>query len=84
MDTQVTVALIALIGTVMGSGVTAISGLALIRHRLTAVEKKLDEHNGYAQMYASAHEDIALIKKDVEYLKEKVNDINERGKRDGK
>lgn len=84
MDTQITVALIAMVGTVLGSGITAISGLALIRHRLSNVEKKLDEHNGYAQMYASAHEDIALIKQDLSYLKEKVNDINERGKQNGR
>ena len=78
METEVIVALIAVFGTLVGSGITAISGLALIRHRLTSVEKKLDEHNGYAQMYASAHEDIAIIKVDLQYLKEKVNDISER------
>lgn len=78
MDTQIVVALIAMIGTVIGSGITAISGLAIIRHRLNSVEKKLDEHNGYAKMYAEAHEDIAIIKVDLQYLKEKVNDISER------
>ena len=78
MDTQITVALIAVLGTLIGSGVTAISGLALIRHRLTNVEKKLDEHNGYAKMYMEAHEDISIIKVDIQWMKEKMNDISER------
>lgn len=83
MDTQITIALIAVFGTLAGSGITAISGLALIRHRLTNVEKKLDEHNGYARMYAETHEDIAIMKVDMQYLKEKVNNIDERGRARG-
>lgn len=78
MDTEVIVALIAVLGTLVGSVVTAISGLTLIRHRLNSVEKKLDEHNGYSRMFAEAHEDIAIIKVDIQYLKERINDFSER------
>lgn len=78
METEVLVALIAVLGTLVGSGITAISGLTLIRHRLTNVEKKLDEHNGYAKMYAEAHEDIAIIKVDLQYVKETIHEMKER------
>ena len=39
--------------------------------RLDRIEKKLDEHNGYAQKFADATTAIALLQKDVEYIKEK-------------
>ena len=74
MDAQIAVALIAVLGTLIGSGITAVSGLTLIRHRLTSVEKKLDEHNGYAKLYAEAHEDIAVIKTDIQWMKEKMKE----------
>lgn len=35
------------------------------------VDKKLDEHNGYAKKFADTSKDIALIQKDIEYLKKR-------------
>lgn len=75
MDSAVLSALI----TAGGMALTALSGISLIRHRLANVEKKLDEHNGYAKMFAEAHEDIAVMKNDIQYLKEDVKQIKERG-----
>lgn len=77
MDSNIITALI----TAGGMGLTALSGLQLIRHRLTNVEKKLDEHNGYAKLFAEAHEDIAVMKTDIGYLKEDIKEIKERGKK---
>ena len=81
MSSEIVVALITGACTLLGAGITAVSGLALIRYRLRVVESKIDEHNGYAKMYTEAHEDILLIKKDMEYLKDKVNDLSERSKK---
>lgn len=80
MDSVVIVALITAGTTLLGAGITGVAGLALIRHRLTSVEKKLDEHNGYAKMYAEAHEDIAIMRVDIQYLKESMSDLRERSK----
>lgn len=55
-----------------------IASASLVNWRLKKVEDKVDEHNGYAQKYAETHEDVALIRKDVEYLKEKVDVLYER------
>lgn len=77
MDSTVITALI----TAGGMALTALSGISLIRHRLTNVEKKLDEHNGYAKLFAEAHEDIAVMKNDIQYLKEDVKEIKERGRK---
>lgn len=37
--------------------------------RLTTIEKKLDEHNGYAKKIGEMSSDIAVIKKEIEYLR---------------
>lgn len=39
--------------------------------RLKSVEKKLDEHNGYAARFAEIGTDIAVIKNDIMTLKER-------------
>ena len=36
--------------------------------RLSAIEKKIDEHNGYAKMFAAVQTDIAVIKNDIKTL----------------
>lgn len=39
---------------------------AKLEMRLASVEKKLDEHNGYASRFAEIGEDIAVIKTKLE------------------
>lgn len=40
-----------------------------IDEKFKIVDKKLDEHNGYAEKFASVSTSIVEIKKDIEYLK---------------
>lgn len=42
-----------------------------IREEMIDVKKRLDQHNGYAEKFAEASKDIAVIQKDIEYLKER-------------
>ena len=44
-----------------------------IERWMARVDKKLDTHNGYAEKFAGASKDIALIQKDLEWLKKKVD-----------
>lgn len=37
--------------------------------RLENIEKKLDIHNGYAEKFGDISKDIAVIKRDIEYLR---------------
>ena len=39
--------------------------------RMEVIEKKLDEHNGYAQKFGQIEKDITKIQKDVEYLRDR-------------
>lgn len=38
--------------------------------RLEIIEKKIDEHNNYGKKFASCEKNIALMQKDIEYLKD--------------
>lgn len=41
---------------------------ARLEDRLKSVEKKLDEHNGYASRFAEIQTDIAVIRNDIKTL----------------
>lgn len=63
MDDGVIIAIISLIGT-------SFSGfMVYIGNRLTKIEKKLDEHNHYAERFGEVKVDITSMKKDIEYLR---------------
>ena len=38
---------------------------------MKTVDKKLDEHNGYAQKFGAIEKSITAIQKDIEYLRKK-------------
>ena len=48
-----------------------VDALDELKRELEGVKRRLDTHNGYAEKFASASKDIALIQKDIEYLKSK-------------
>ena len=73
MTETVMVALISFAGIVVSGIISAIVSMKLVNHRLESLEKKVDEHNGYAQKFAEAHEDISLIKRDIMYIKERLH-----------
>lgn len=43
-----------------------------IDRRLAVLEKKIELHNQYAELFHEIKKDIALIHKDIEFLKNKV------------
>ena len=43
---------------------------ARLEDRLRSVEKKLDEHNGYAARFASITESVVEMRNDIKWLKE--------------
>lgn len=52
---------------------SAVSSMALVGWRLNQIEKKLEVHNGYAQLFAESKTDIALIKQKLEFIADKVD-----------
>lgn len=43
-----------------------------IKREMVEVKKRLDSHNGYAEKFADTRRDIAMVQKDVEYIKEQL------------
>lgn len=46
--------------------------LEAMDERFKVIEKKLDEHNGYAEKFGEISTSIVAIRKDIEYLKKGV------------
>ena len=61
METEVIVALIALAGTVLGSGGGILVSSKLTAYRLQQLEKRVAEHNNYARRMPVVEEQIKVI-----------------------
>ena len=46
--------------------------------RLKNIERRLDQHNHYADLFAKSHEDIAVIKTDLKNVKEDISELKGR------
>ena len=83
MENQVTIALISM-GSSISTAIIALLGNYLINSkkeavkeqrqndRLESIERKLDEHNHYAEKLGNVDINLAKLSKDVEYLKERI------------
>ena len=49
-----------------------------IEEKIEKLSKKVDSHNGYAQMFAESSKDIALTQKDVAQLQRDVEYLREK------
>lgn len=47
-----------------------------VKSELVDVKKRLDTHNGYAEKFASASKDIALLQRDTQYIKEELKNLH--------
>ena len=79
MSDAIIVALIAAVGSIFGQWLISRNARekqkvedavrdARLDDRLTGVEKRLDEHNKYAQKFGDIQTDIAVIKNDIKTL----------------
>ena len=68
MPTEIICSLISVCGVI----VSMISSMSLVNFRLQQLEKKVDEHNSWGTKFAQQSTDIALIGKDVSYIKETI------------
>lgn len=82
MTEAVIVAVIAAIGSVIGQAIISANGRKKdvaeraklderTAMRLEAIERKLDVHNGYAEKLGELQRDVAIIKTEIQQLKER-------------
>ena len=67
MSTEIVAALISLIGVLCSAFVS----LQLVNWRLQQLEKKVDQHNSYSDKIAQMATDLAVIKTELQNMKEK-------------
>ena len=72
MSEVIITAIIAGVCSVLGQWLISREREARMDERLKNVEKKLDEHNGYAQKFEAIQIDIAKISTKLENLEEKT------------
>ena len=63
--------LIAIIGAI----VSIISSASLVNWRLSKLEEKVDKHNGYSDKISKMQTDIALIQKDINWIKSAIEKL---------
>lgn len=51
------------------------SSMLLVNWRLKKLEEKVDRHNSYSDKIASLTQDVALIQKDIEYIKKALDKL---------
>lgn len=68
MNTEIIVALLALVGTLIGSGGGVLVSSKLTNYRLQQLEKRVAEHNNYARRMPVVEEQIKVINHRVEDL----------------
>jgi len=63
--TPIIVALIACLSSVVGSAIAS-------SWRIKSLEARVDKHNGYAEKFAQCTQDIALIRNDINTLRDSM------------
>lgn len=78
MNTEIIVALLALAGTLIGSGGGVLVSSKLTNYRLQQLENRVAEHNNYARRMPVVEEQIKVINHRVEDL-ERQEERSNRG-----
>lgn len=68
MDTAVIVAIISLVGTLLGSGGGVLVSSKLTAYRLQQLENKVQEHNNYARR-------LPVVEEQIKVMNHRVSDL---------
>lgn len=68
MDSNVLVALLSLLGTLLGSFAGVLTSSKLTNYRLSQLEKKVDRHNGFGER-------IPLIEEKLKVVNHRIADL---------
>ncbi len=72
MNDGIVSALVALVGTMIGTFGGIVTSGKLTNYRIEQLEKKVDAHNGFAMK-------IPILEERLKAMQNKINDIEERG-----
>ena len=72
MSNEIIIALLSLVGTVIGSGLGVIAASRLTNYRIQQLEKKVEKHNSVVERMAVAEKEIRVANHRIEDLERKM------------
>ena len=72
MSNEIIIALLSLVGTVIGSGLGVIASSRLTNYRIQQLEKKVEKHNSVVERMAVAEREIRVANHRIEDLERKM------------
>ena len=72
VSNEIVIALLSLVGTLMGSGLGVIASSRLTNYRIQQLEKKVEKHNSVVERMAVAEKEIRVANHRIEDLERKI------------
>jgi len=72
LSNEIIIALLSLVGTVIGSGLGVIASSRLTNYRIQQLEKKVEKHNSVVERMAVAEKEIRVANHRIEDLERKM------------
>ena len=72
MSNEIIIALLSLVGTLIGSGLGVIASSRLTNYRIQQLEKKVEKHNSVVERMAVAEKEIRVANHRIEDLERKM------------
>lgn len=79
MPTEITIALIGLVGSAIGTFTGILASSKLTNYRLEQLEKKVDKHNTVIERTFKLEEGQAVMQEQLKVANHRIADIEERG-----
>ena len=76
MSETIIVAILSLVGTLVGSLFGILAANKLVQFRLEQLEKKVEKHNNLVERMYNLEEKVAVDEKELEHLKDEVHSHN--------
>lgn len=77
MSDTIVVAFIGFLGTVIGSGIGAMTSIKLISYRLEQLEKKVEKHNNLVERTYKLEKQESLLEEKIDVLHESIEELKE-------
>ena len=80
MDSTVISAILALVGSVLGTFGGIMAGNKLTEYRLKELEKKVDKHNNLIERMYKVEQKQAVTDEEIKVANHRISDLEERSK----
>lgn len=75
MSESIVIAILSLVGTIIGSLLGILASNKLVVYRIEQLEKKVEKHNGVIERVYMLEKDDAVIKEDIKVANHRIDDL---------